>query len=88
METEAEHMIDMTVKVCDGCQADLEAVGYTVVRFPAMLPTIGKCDFCKKRRAIYTAALGKPALDKPCGQMVRSKSGDSAATPNRPRNFA
>lgn len=64
-------MTDKTLKVCDGCQADLEAVGYTVVRFPAMLPTIGKCDFCKKRKPIYTAAVGKTRVDKPCGEMLQ-----------------
>jgi len=67
-------MTDKTVKVCDGCQADLEAVGYTVVRFPAMLPMIGKCDFCKKRMPIYTAAVGKLRIDKPCGKMVESSA--------------
>lgn len=64
-------MTDKMLKVCDVCQADLEAVGYTVVRFPAMLPTIGKCDFCKKRKPIYTAAVGKQKVDKPCGEMLQ-----------------
>ena len=64
-------MTDKTVKVCDGCQADLEAVGYTVVKFPAMLPMIGKCDFCKKRKPIYTAAVGKLRIDKLCGEMLQ-----------------
>lgn len=67
-------MTDKTLKVCDGCQADLEAVGYTVARFPAMLPTIGKCDFCKKRKPIYTAAVGKLRIDKPCGEMLQSSA--------------
>lgn len=65
-------MKDVTVKVCAGCQDELETVGYTVVRFPAMLPTIGNCDFCKERKPIFTAAVGKPRVDKPCGEMVQS----------------
>lgn len=67
-------MTDKVLKVCDGCKADLEAVGYTVVRFPAMLPTIGKCDVCKKRKPIFMAAVGKLRIDKPCGKMVESSA--------------
>lgn len=67
-------MTDKVVKVCDTCQDDLEAVGYTVARFPAMLPTIGRCDFCKKRKPIYTAAVGKTTVDKRCGKMVESST--------------
>ena len=74
MEAEAEYMTDKVVKVCDTCQGDLEAVGYTVARFPAMLPTIGRCDFCKKRKPIYTAAVGKTRVDKSCGKMVQSSA--------------
>ncbi len=81
-------MTDKTLKVCDGCQADLEAVGYTVVRFPAMLPTIGRCDFCKKRKPIYTAAVGKTTVDKHCGEMVQSSAVTVLQHENQSLNLA
>ena len=67
-------MTDKVVKICNCCQDDLEAAGYTVERFPAMLPTIGKCDVCKRRMPIYKAVLGKPRVDKLCGKVVESSA--------------
>ncbi len=58
--------------VCDDCTVDLVAVGYAVINLPAVLPTIGKCDVCKKRRAVYKSAIGKMGVDEPCGEMVQS----------------
>lgn len=65
-------MSDKVVKICNCCQDDLEASGYAIERFPAMLPTIGKCDFCKHRMPIYKAVVGKLTIDKPCGEMIQS----------------
>lgn len=65
-------MSEKPLRVCDACTCDLESGGYAVMRFPAMLPTIGKCDICKQRKPIFTAAVGKLTLDKPCGEIVQS----------------
>ena len=65
-------MTDKVVNICNCCQDDLEAVGYTVERFPAMLPTIGKCDFCKRRMPIYKAVVGKPRVDRNVEKVVES----------------
>lgn len=67
-------MNDKTLRVCDSCTHDLESSGYAVIRFPAMLPTIGKCEVCKKRKPIFTAAVGKLRIDKPCGEMLQSSA--------------
>lgn len=65
-------MKDKALRVCNGCRADLLAAGYAVELFPAMLPTIGTCDVCKRRRPIFQAVVGKPRLDRPCGKMLQS----------------
>ena len=59
--------------VCDDCIVDLAAVGWAVVQLPAVLPTIGKCDVCKKRRAVYKSAIGKMGVDGPVENVVQSR---------------
>lgn len=60
--------------VCDDCAVDLAAVGWAVVHLPAVLPTIGKCEVCKKRRAVYKSAIGKMGVDGPVENVVKSQA--------------